>query len=48
LAAVGLTVGFIVPFGSLLLSAALPAVYAVVAPTLASFRVDAGGGPPAT
>jgi hypothetical protein len=47
-AAVGLTVGFIVPFGSLFLTAALPVVYAVVAPTLASFRVDAGGGPPAT
>jgi hypothetical protein len=40
-AAVGLTVGFIVPFSSLLVSATLPAVYAVVVPTLASFRVEA-------
>jgi hypothetical protein len=46
--AVGLTIGFIVPlFGSLLLSAALPVVYAVLVPTLASFRVDAAGGSPA-
>jgi hypothetical protein len=45
-AAVGLTIGFLVPFSSLLLTAALPAVYAVLVPTLASFRVDAVGGPP--
>jgi hypothetical protein len=44
-AAVGLTIGIIVPFGSLLVTAALPAVYAVVVPTLASFRVDAAGRP---
>jgi uncharacterized membrane protein (DUF485 family) len=43
---IGLTVGIIVPFGSVLLSAALPAVYAVVVPTLATFRVEAAGGPP--
>jgi hypothetical protein len=44
-AAVGVTIGFIVPlFGSVLLSAALPVVYAVLVPTLASFRVDAVGG----
>jgi hypothetical protein len=43
---IGLTVGIVVPFGSVLLSAALPAVYAVVVPTLASFRVEAAGSPP--
>lgn len=43
-AAIGLTVGLIVPFGSVLLSAAVPAVYAVLVPTLASFRVEAAGG----
>jgi len=43
---IGLTVGIIVPFGSVVLSAALPAVYAVVVPSLASFRVDAAGGRP--
>ena len=43
-AAVGLTIGIIVPFGSLLLTAALPAVYAIVVPTIASFRVDAAEG----
>jgi hypothetical protein len=42
---IGLTAGLVVPFGSVLLSAALPAVYAVVVPTLASFRVEAAGGP---
>jgi len=45
-AAVALTVGIIVPFGSLLLTAALPFVYAVLVPTLASFRIDAAGAPP--
>jgi uncharacterized membrane protein (DUF485 family) len=45
-AIIGLIVGIIVPFGSVLLSAALPAVYAVVVPTLATFRVEAVGGPP--
>jgi uncharacterized membrane protein (DUF485 family) len=45
-AAIGLTIGIIVPFGSLVLTASLPAVYALVVPTLASFRVDAAGGPP--
>jgi Protein of unknown function (DUF4013) len=44
-AAVGLTIGIVVPFGSLLAPAALPVVYAVLVPTLASFRVDAAGGP---
>jgi Protein of unknown function (DUF4013) len=38
---IGLTIGIIVPFGGLLLSAALPAVYAILVPTLASFRVEA-------
>jgi len=45
-ASIAVTVGFIVPFGSLLLSAALPAVYALLVPTLASFRVDAAAVPP--
>jgi hypothetical protein len=43
---IGLTVGLIVPFGTLLVSAALPGVYAVLVPTLASFSVEAAGGPP--
>jgi hypothetical protein len=37
---VSVTVGFVVPFGGLLISVALPAVYAAVAPHLAVFRVD--------
>ncbi|HUY73755.1 MAG TPA: hypothetical protein VMW11_04525 [Candidatus Dormibacteraeota bacterium] len=51
---VSIAVGFIVPFSGLLISIALPAVYAVVAPHLAAFRVDepapphlAGEGPAA-
>jgi uncharacterized membrane protein (DUF485 family) len=43
---VALTIGIIVPFGSVLLSAALPAVYALVVPTLASFRLEASAAPP--
>ncbi len=35
-----ITVGFIVPFSGLLISVALPAVYAMVAPHLAGFRVE--------
>jgi len=42
---IGLTAGLIVPFGGVLLSAALPAVYAVVVPTLATVRTDAAGAP---
>lgn len=34
------SVGFIVPFSGLLISVALPAVYAVVTPHLAAFRVE--------
>jgi hypothetical protein len=37
---VSIAVGFIVPFSGLLISVALPAVYAAVAPHLALFRVD--------
>lgn len=40
-ASIGVTVGLIIPFGGLVLSAALPAVYAILAPTLASFRAEA-------
>jgi Protein of unknown function (DUF4013) len=40
-AAISVTVGVIIPFGGLLLAIGLPAVYALVVPTLASFRVDA-------
>jgi len=46
LLSIGLTVGFIIPFGTLLLSAALPAAYAVLIPTLAAFRVEAAAGVP--
>jgi hypothetical protein len=38
-----ITVGFIVPFSGLLLSVALPAVYAVLAPHLAIFQVEPPG-----
>jgi hypothetical protein len=40
-AAIGVTIGIIVPFGTLILSAALPVVYTILVPTLASFRVEA-------
>lgn len=39
-AAIGVTVGLIIPFGGLLLGIGLPAVYAILVPTLASFRVE--------
>ncbi len=45
---VSITVGLIVPFSGLLISIALPAVYAVVAPHLAVFRVDEPTLPSAT
>jgi hypothetical protein len=47
-ALVSITVGFLVPFSGLLISIALPAVYAVVAPHLAVFRVDEPVLPSAT
>ncbi len=36
------TVAFVIPFGGLLAAIALPAVYALAVPALASFEVDAG------
>jgi len=39
-AAIGLAVGFVIPFSSLLISLGLPAVYAMIAPSLAAFRID--------
>jgi len=44
---VSIAVGFIVPFSGLLISIALPAVYAVVAPHLAAFRVEEPAPPDA-
>jgi hypothetical protein len=44
---VSIAVGFIVPFSGLLISIALPGVYAVLAPHLAAFRVDEPAPPPA-
>src|SRR6266851_716223 len=44
-AAASVTVGLIIPFGGLLLAIGLPAVYAILAPALASFQVKAGGAP---
>lgn len=41
LAVIGVTVGVIIPFGGLLLAIGLPAVYAILVPTLASFNVPA-------
>ena len=45
---VAVVVGFIIPFGGVLLSVALPAVYAILVPTLASLRVQAPRGSPQT
>jgi hypothetical protein len=39
-AAISLTVGVIIPFGGLLLTVGLPAVYAILVPTLASFQIE--------
>lgn len=44
---VSIAVGFIVPFSGLLISIALPALYAVLAPHLAAFRVDEPAPAPA-
>jgi Protein of unknown function (DUF4013) len=41
LALIGVTLGVIIPFGGLLLAIGLPAVYAILVPTLASFNVPA-------
>lgn len=38
---VGLVIGLIVPFGGLIISIALPAIYAIAVPRLASFEVPA-------
>jgi len=45
---VSIVVGFIVPFSGLLISIALPAVYAVVAPHLAAFRIEDPAPPDAS
>lgn len=50
LALVGLVVGFVVPFGALLINMALPAVFAMLVPSLARITVDqmptpGGSGP---
>lgn len=44
---VSIAVGFIVPFSGLLITIALPAVYAALAPHLAAFRVDEPAPPAA-
>ena len=44
-AAASVTVGVIIPFGGLLLAIGLPAVYAILVPTLASFHVAAATAP---
>ena len=41
LAVIGVTLGVVIPFGGLLLSIGLPAVYAILVPTLATFNVPA-------
>lgn len=48
LAAISLPVGFIVPFGGLAVSVALPAIYAMVAPKLVAFRVETAQAAPGT
>jgi hypothetical protein len=44
--AITIAVGFVVPFGGLVISIGLPAVYAVLVPSLAAFRVESAPGPP--
>lgn len=39
-AAIGGAVGFVIPFGGLALSIGLPAIYAILVPHLATFRVE--------
>jgi hypothetical protein len=39
-AMISLAVGVIIPFGSLIVSLGLPAVYAMIVPSLATFRID--------
>jgi hypothetical protein len=40
-----LAVGVVIPFGGLVISIALPAVYAILVPSLAAFRVETPPGP---
>jgi len=47
-AVAGVAVGVIIPFGGLLLAIGLPAVYAILVPTLASFHVEAPAAPPSS
>lgn len=47
-AAITLTVGVVIPFGGLVVSIGLPAVYAMIVPKLALFRVEAQTGDPPT
>jgi hypothetical protein len=42
-AGIGIAVGVIIPFSSLLISLGLPAVYAIIVPNLAAFRLEARG-----
>jgi hypothetical protein len=44
-ASLTLAVGVVIPFGGLVISIALPAVYAILAPSLAAFRVETPPGP---
>lgn len=43
--AISVTVGVVVPFSSFLISLALPAVYALIVPSLAAFQVKPAEGP---
>lgn len=43
-AAITLTIGVVIPFGGLVVSIGLPAVYAMIVPRLAVFRVEAQAG----
>jgi hypothetical protein len=44
-ASLTLAVGVVIPFGGLVISIALPAVYAILVPSLAAFRVETPPGP---
>jgi hypothetical protein len=43
-AGISLAVGVIIPFGSLIVSLGLPAVYALIVPSLTNFRIEAPTG----
>jgi hypothetical protein len=47
-AAISAVVGLVIPFGGFIVAIGLPAVYAILVPSLAAFRVETAPGPPQT